>query len=103
MTGPQAASVARNVAHLRGKQRISLTEMAHRMSAAGSPIARLGLSELERGRRRITVDDLAALAQALGVLDPWDLTRELCATCDSAPPVGLRCATCGREKGDDRG
>lgn len=65
--GEDGQRVARNVKRLRQQQRISLVEMATRLTEIGRPIARLGLYDIERGQRRVDIDDLVALAQALRV------------------------------------
>lgn len=49
-------------------------------------------------RREVTVDELATLAAALDVDDPWSLTRApTCARCHGTPPSGFTCNTCGAE------
>jgi transcriptional regulator with XRE-family HTH domain len=44
-----------------------LSELSHRMGKAGRPILPSGLSKIEQGDRSVDVDDLMALAVALGV------------------------------------
>lgn len=95
-TGPLAQRVARNVKQLRERQRMPLTQLAARLAELGTPIARLGLYDLEKGTRKVSVDELAALAQLFGVAQPWDLTGDICDTCCNAPPAGFRCVSCDR-------
>jgi transcriptional regulator with XRE-family HTH domain len=63
--GPTAGRVAANLRHLRG--RVTLSELSQRMAKAGRPILPSGLSKIEQGDRSVDVDDLMALAVALGV------------------------------------
>lgn len=55
------------VKRLREEQRMPLTALADKLTELGTPIARLGLLRLEKGERKVDVDELAALAKALGV------------------------------------
>jgi transcriptional regulator with XRE-family HTH domain len=63
--GPTAGRVAANLRHLRGS--VTLSELSQRMAKAGRPILPSGLSKIEQGDRSVDVDDLMALAVALGV------------------------------------
>ncbi|WP_206499121.1 helix-turn-helix domain-containing protein [Rhodococcus sp. KRD175] len=65
--GRTGRTAAANVKRLRETQRLSYAEMSRVLDGLGRPIATLGLSRIENGERRIDVDDLLALAQALGV------------------------------------
>lgn len=95
---PLAGHIARNVRRLRERQRIPYTELAERLASVGHPIPVLGLRRIEDMERRVTSDDLAALAAVLGVAHPWDLTADddSCGSCGGTPPSGFRCLTCGR-------
>ena len=63
--GPVGGYVIRNLSRFRG--RLTYRELSERLSQLGRPIPTLGLSRIERGERRVDVDDLMALAIALGV------------------------------------
>lgn len=63
--GPTGQRVAQNAETLRG--RIPLRELSDRLAALGRPILASGLVKLGKGERRVDVDDLVALALALGV------------------------------------
>ena len=63
--GPVGGYVIRNFAQLLG--RLTYKELSDRLSQLGRPIPTLGLSRIEKGNRRVDVDDLVALAIALGV------------------------------------
>lgn len=52
---------------LREDQRLTFVELADRLSKIGRPIPVLGLRRIERGERRVDVDDLFSLAEVLGV------------------------------------
>ena len=65
--GPTAARVAENVRELRETNHLSLTELAERMDAVGRPMMASGLHKIEKGERRVDVDDLVALALTLDV------------------------------------
>lgn len=59
--------IAAQVKRLREAQRMPITQLSERMGELGKPIARLGISDLEKGKRKVDVDELVALAKALGV------------------------------------
>jgi transcriptional regulator with XRE-family HTH domain len=65
--GPVSQQVSHNVSELRRKRGMSLTALSEEMSRVGRPILSTGLSKIETGERRVDVDDLVALALALGV------------------------------------
>jgi transcriptional regulator with XRE-family HTH domain len=65
--GATGRNVARNVRHYRKARRFSYTELSRRTEAAGRRIPPIGLRRIEAGERRVDVDDLTALAQALAV------------------------------------
>lgn len=59
--------VARQLKRLREDKRMPYTELSQRLESLGHPIPVLGLRRIERGERRVDVDELAALALALNV------------------------------------
>lgn len=65
--GATGATVAANVKRLREEQNLTYAELSRRLEATGRPVPVLGLSRVENGTRRVDVDDLMALAVALGV------------------------------------
>jgi transcriptional regulator with XRE-family HTH domain len=65
--GPTGDRVIANIKHLRQSQGLTYKQLSERLEELGRPIPVLGLSRLERGERRVDVDDLMALAVALGV------------------------------------
>ena len=62
----------RNVKRFREDQKLTYVELSDRLTGLGRPIPVLGLRRIERGERRVDVDDLMALADALQVM-PADL------------------------------
>lgn len=70
--GPIGTSVAANMEHLRRALGLSYVEVSRRLEALGRPIAPLGLTRIRDLQRRVDVDDLVAIARALGV-KPTDL------------------------------
>jgi transcriptional regulator with XRE-family HTH domain len=52
---------------LRTEQGLTQDQVVERMSAAGVPLARSALSQIEAGKRGISVDELEAFALVLGV------------------------------------
>jgi transcriptional regulator with XRE-family HTH domain len=66
--GPTARAVAANVNSLRTRQNLTYTQVANRLRDEGhwalTPVA---IRRIEDGERRVTVDDLTALAAALRV------------------------------------
>jgi len=75
-TEPQKASsgagitsqiVGRNVARLRGGSGVSARELATLAAELGTPLSQSGISDIENGRRTVSVDQLTALATALDV------------------------------------
>ena len=66
LTGHIGGNVAANMESLR-KGKFSLRALEARLGELGRPILAIGLSRLAAGRRRVDVDDLVALAVALGV------------------------------------
>ena len=56
-----------NLARLRKARRYSVRELAARLTEAGRRSTGSGISKIERGERRMDVDDLVALAAVLDV------------------------------------
>lgn len=81
---PTGDTVRGNVLRYRTRLNLGYAELARRLEELGRPIPVLGLSRIERGERRVDVDDLMALAVALGV-SPTSLL--LPDTTDSGHPV----------------
>lgn len=101
--GPPSASVARNIKRLRRIRGWTAADLAREVTASGVPWIRQVVSCVENGRRRITVDELAALGAAFGV-EPWSLTgTPRCRACNGAPPAGYACLTCGEGRATDEG
>ncbi|MFE5199996.1 helix-turn-helix domain-containing protein [Streptomyces sp. NPDC056601] len=65
--GPTARMVAGNVRRLRELRGKTIYELAADLKNLGRAIAPSAVAKIERGERQVTVDDLVALAIALGV------------------------------------
>jgi transcriptional regulator with XRE-family HTH domain len=81
--GAAGHAVAANIRRLRELTGLTLQDVSDRLTRHGRPIARSGLSKIEAGHRRVDVDDLVAIANALGVT-----ADRLLRTADGAP-LGL--------------
>jgi transcriptional regulator with XRE-family HTH domain len=66
--GATGRRVAENVRRLRLARELSLRDLSAKLAELGRPILPSGLLKIEHGQRRVDVDDLAALAEVLGVL-----------------------------------
>ncbi|MGG2461776.1 helix-turn-helix domain-containing protein [Streptomyces sp. RGM 3693] len=66
--GPAGIRTARNIERLRLARGLSQQQLADRCTALGRPLTNAAVSRTERARRRCDVDDLVAIATALGVL-----------------------------------
>lgn len=58
--------MAAAVARLRAQRGMTQAQLSDRVTAAGRPLGRQTIAEIEILRRRVDVDDLAVLAAALG-------------------------------------
>lgn len=65
--GPTGRTVAQNLARLRSARQLTVIGLADRLKTLGHPILSTAITKIEMGQRRVTVDDLTALAVALGV------------------------------------
>ena len=65
--GDTGAAVARNVSRLRKAIGLNYTDLSTRLANIGRDIPPLAVRRIEEGNRRVDVDDLVALAIALGV------------------------------------
>ncbi|MFI1165593.1 helix-turn-helix domain-containing protein [Streptomyces sp. NPDC020801] len=100
MTEPITARVLRELTAIRRQMKVSAQELADRMTAAGYPIKRSVIANLETGRREeVSVGHLAIAAQVLGV-DAATILRHAapCPRCHNEPPAGFACQTCGTAK-----
>lgn len=96
--GATGRQVVSNVSRLRKQLRLSYAQLSLLLDKTERPIRATGLHRLENGKRRVDVDDLVALATALGV-EPIALLEQpsvSCAQCADEPPVGFTCQRCGR-------
>ncbi|MEU5772634.1 hypothetical protein ABZ819_04930 [Streptomyces venezuelae] len=97
MTAAVSAAVIQELATARRGHRMSAQRLAEQMTAAGYPIKRSVIANVESGRREeISVDYLSAASLALKA-DAAEILRRAtgpCLNCKGAPPHGFICATC---------
>lgn len=74
--GPTGRVVGANVQRFRRAAGYSLRQMEELLRAAGRPIRATGLLRMEKGERRVDVDELAVLAEVLGVTPTRLLTPD---------------------------
>jgi 8-oxo-dGTP diphosphatase len=72
--GPIGRYTIANLEHLRRIRGFTYREVSDRLAQIGRPIPTLGLSRIEKGNRRVDVDDLIALAVVLEC-SPVDLLQ----------------------------
>jgi transcriptional regulator with XRE-family HTH domain len=65
--GPTARQVAANIRRIRRGHEVTTAELSRRLTTLGQPIPDTSITKTEAGTRRVDVDDLPALAVALGV------------------------------------
>lgn len=70
--GPTGKRVAERVHHYRERNNLTFAELARRLGDVGHPIPPLGLRRIESEERKVTVDDLTALAVIFDV-GPYEL------------------------------
>jgi transcriptional regulator with XRE-family HTH domain len=62
-----AETVSANVKRLRTEQNLGLRGLSNKLGEVGRPLGHSAVDQIEKGTRRVDVDDLLALAAALGV------------------------------------
>ena len=62
-----AETVSANVKRLRTDQNLGLRGLSTKLAEVGRPLGHSAVDQIEKGARRVDVDDLLALAVALGV------------------------------------
>jgi hypothetical protein len=102
---PTELAVTRAVALrvIAARTRLGWTQhrLAFAMAQTNVPLARGAIAALEAGAnpsapaRCVTVDELCALAAALGTSSAALLHGAGCADCEDAPPPGFTCDACG--------
>ncbi|MFF0597865.1 helix-turn-helix domain-containing protein [Streptomyces antibioticus] len=96
-------AVGANIRRLRVAQGLSVTALASMLRGRGRPTHPAVLTRIETGQhesgslRAVTVDELVAIAEALGVAPVALLNGPNCETCMDMPPSGFSCKKCGAE------
>jgi transcriptional regulator with XRE-family HTH domain len=65
--GAAGEVLAANIRRVRTARRLGFAELSRSLSKIGRPIPELGLRRIERGERRVDVDDLIALSYVLKI------------------------------------
>lgn len=65
--GATGSAVRKNIRRIRDAKGVSANELSEALRRLNRPIPPLGISRIENGQRRVDVDDLVAIASALGV------------------------------------
>lgn len=65
--GATAETVSANVKRLRKEQNLGLRGLSNKLGEVGRALGHSAVDQIEKGTRRVDVDDLMALAAALGV------------------------------------
>ncbi|GAB2922902.1 helix-turn-helix domain-containing protein [Streptomyces heilongjiangensis] len=66
-SGPTSTQVAQNIERVRKARQLKQKDVSDRLRAVGRPMLPTVVSKVERGDRRVDVDDLVAFALALNV------------------------------------
>jgi transcriptional regulator with XRE-family HTH domain len=75
---------------------LSTKELASSLAEHGKQIWATAITRVEHGQRRVDVDDLVAIAAALGVTVTQLLEPPTdCTACHGTPPPGFACRSCG--------
>ncbi|MDJ0359711.1 helix-turn-helix transcriptional regulator [Rhodococcus sp. H29-C3] len=93
--GPTGETVRANMADVRKRQGLTLRDLADRLQNTDRPLAHNTISEIERGARRVDVDDLVAIAGALRVapnllLMPRTESGDTVVTATTRPEISAR-------------
>lgn len=80
LPGPTSKRVSENIERLRKARGLSQAQLANKLTKVGRPMLDTAVSKMERGTRRVDVDDLVAIAIALNVTpiallmpNQWDM------------------------------
>jgi transcriptional regulator with XRE-family HTH domain len=92
--GPTAERVAANLRSIRQERGLSYAALSRRLADLGHPVLDTGLMKIEKGQRRVGVDDLVALAVALDCTPNRLLLPEV----EFTRPGALFALTPGRDK-----
>ena len=87
--GPTAAAVADNVARLRTELNMSYTEVSERVKAGGWSLSPVAIRRIENRQRKVSPDDLTALAIALRVTPPALLMPDTETSSDTVELTGM--------------
>lgn len=93
-----ASIAAANIRLIRKDRRWTTQQLADTANEGQTfaTLTRQSLAKVEAGQWKLTVNELVALARALGV-EPAALLVPQCERCHGAPPAGFTCNRCGAD------
>lgn len=100
---PVSRIVGANVASLRTAHGWSQRRLARQTELGGKPVSFSAVCRMEKSIREgaapvaVCIDDVVALADALGVTPQQLITPPDCRACMDRPPPGFTCRTCHAE------
>lgn len=95
--GPTGETVRANLKEVRKLRGLTLRDLSEKMPA-DRPMAHNTISEIERGARRVDVDDLMALAKALKISTSYLLGDEAMVTLEDVDELLMRLIKSGSLK-----
>lgn len=84
--GSAGDAVRQNIKLLRTARRMSTMKLSEVLREVGRPIPATGITRIEKGDRRVDVDDLVALATVFGV---GPIALFICAACSTTGPAPI--------------
>lgn len=87
--GVSGETVRANIKRVRGDKGMSQNDLSAKLREVGRPIPTLGIHRIENGDRRVDVDDLVAIAVALGVSPTTFLVPDSLDGSDPVTATGL--------------
>lgn len=90
--------LAANVRALRHARALTTEQFAALVTSHGQPMRATTITKIEQSQRRVDVDDLVAMAHAIGVEAHRLLSTPACGACLDSPPAGFLCIACGGPK-----
>jgi transcriptional regulator with XRE-family HTH domain len=96
--GPTGETVRTNLKEVRKLRGLTLRDLSEKLSDTDHPMAHNTISEIERGARRVDVDDLMALAKALKISTSYLLGDEAMVTLEDVDELLMRLIKSGSLK-----
>jgi transcriptional regulator with XRE-family HTH domain len=94
--GEVERSIAARLKTFRDARGMSIRVLGDLLHEKGRTIDPSGVTKIEQGQRRITVDDLVALMEIFDVSFEEITKPASCSACMDVPPMGFTCNGCGK-------